>query len=180
MILANKKHEHFAQLVVSGVSNRNAAITAGYSEATATEAGSRLFADVKIKARVKELQRRQSAQTVNSVSIDKSWVIEGLRELAEKAREDEHWSPAAAVKAFELIGKDLGMFRDFIRVEVVNSMFAKMGEVVANLVQDQELLEKIMFKWQCLAEDSAIEVAVREVTAGNEQSDEPEPDTPVE
>ena len=76
------------------------------------------------------------------------------------------------------IGKDLGMFRDFIRVEVVNSMFAKMGEVVANLVQDQELLEKIMFKWQCLAEDSAIEVAVQQITAGNEQ--EPEPEEPVE
>ena len=70
----------------------------------------------------------------------------------------------------------LVLFKDFVRVEVVNSMFAKMGEVVANLVQDQELLEKIMFKWQCLAEDSAIEVAARVITAGQdaeqEQTDE--------
>lgn len=162
MLLKNPKHEMFAQIIAKGaLSNRQAAIEVGYAPSSASVTGSKLIADPNVRKRINELQRRVAEQTVALVSIDKSWVIEKLRILTDKCMQDDQWAPAAAAKSLELIGKDLGMFKDYIKVEVVNSMFAKMGEVVVNLVTDQELLSRIMDKWERLAEDAAIEVTAR-------------------
>lgn len=54
--LITEKRELFAQAVARGMSNKNAAIAAGYSARTASAAGSRLMKDPEVKARVEELK----------------------------------------------------------------------------------------------------------------------------
>ena len=56
MALTGKKRA-FADAVLAGFSNKEAAIRAGYSEATASAAGSRLVKDKDVKARVDQARQ---------------------------------------------------------------------------------------------------------------------------
>lgn len=59
-ILSNPKHEAFAQALAKGASATDAYVQAGYkvNPKTAAEAGSRLSRNVKVEARVTELQTK--------------------------------------------------------------------------------------------------------------------------
>lgn len=83
-----------------------AAIAAGYSERTAKEMGSENLAKPHIKKRIDEALeiRRQGF----------SWrADEILQEIREIAR-DKRNRPRDRLKAYELVGKHLGMFRDVV------------------------------------------------------------------
>ncbi|WP_305821380.1 terminase small subunit [Massilia brevitalea] len=62
MALTGKKRA-FADAVLAGFSNKEAAIRAGYSEATASAAGSRLVKDKDVKARLDQARQAQGAST---------------------------------------------------------------------------------------------------------------------
>lgn len=59
MALTGKKRA-FADAVLAGFSNKEAAIRAGYSEATASAAGSRLVKDKDVKARLDQARQEQA------------------------------------------------------------------------------------------------------------------------
>jgi uncharacterized protein YoaH (UPF0181 family) len=105
-VLANPKHERFAQLVAKGVSYTEAAKTVGYSELRASAQGSTLAKHRNVAARISELSARVADQTASSASVSKAWVIERLIENAKKP------GSMVTVRALELIGKELGMFVD--------------------------------------------------------------------
>jgi hypothetical protein len=105
--LRNPRHEHFCQLVAAGHSPTQAYVTAGYSEKTAYTSGPRLLKTPEVSARVTDLRQMVAQAAVNRAVIDRDWVLEGLRNIAEKGA-----SESARVRALELCGKELGMFVD--------------------------------------------------------------------
>ena len=66
-ILKNKRHEKFALAIFKGMSQKDAAIEAGYKESRAYETSSRLVRNGKIFARILELQKKASSDAVMSV-----------------------------------------------------------------------------------------------------------------
>jgi hypothetical protein len=130
--LKNAKHEQFAQFVSNGDSATNAYVLAGYAEKGAEQNSSRLIRNDDVLGRIQYLrdQKAQAHQAavikaVEASGLTKEWVIEQLMEnvaiakAAEPVR-DEEGNPigeyktniAAANKALELLGKEVGMFID--------------------------------------------------------------------
>lgn len=117
--LKNARHERFVQALAKGKSQEEAYTLAGYKPSRS--AASRLAADVNICERLAELTERAADKAV----IDKAWVLERLRQNAETCMTLDFvrgpdgnpttavtHNPAAANKALELLGKELGMFKD--------------------------------------------------------------------
>lgn len=117
--LQNARHERFAQELAKGKSASEAYVAAGYGESRS--AACRLSTNVNVVARLSELTERAADRAV----IDKAWVLERLRQNAETCMALDFvrkpdgtpttavtHNPAAANKALELLGKELGMFKD--------------------------------------------------------------------
>lgn len=63
-VLANSKHEHFAQGVAKGLSATRAYTSAGYSSKGATASSTRLLANASVCARIRELQQTLSDEVI--------------------------------------------------------------------------------------------------------------------
>jgi phage terminase small subunit len=117
--LKNARHERFAQELAKGKTSDEAYQLAGYAENRGN--ATRLKANERVVARLAELTERAADRAV----IDKAWVLERLRMNAETCMALDFvrkpdgtpttavtHNPAAANKALELLGKELGMFKD--------------------------------------------------------------------
>lgn len=138
--LKNSKHEHFAHLVASGQSPTKAYTLAGYSEKGAYASANRLLKNAEVRARVTELQRAVSERTVEKVSVDRAWVLARLRENADRAMQavevldhkgkptaEYRYEGAVANRALELLGKELGMFRERLEINFLDKLFERMS-----------------------------------------------------
>ena len=125
-VLKNQRHELFSQGLVKGLPASKAYEEAGYvpNEANAC----RLTRNDKIQARVAELQSRAATR----VEVDRAWVLEKLKENAERALQatpvydregnetgEYQYQGNVANRALELIGKAVepGMFTDKMQIE---------------------------------------------------------------
>ncbi len=105
------KQERFVAEYLIDLNATQAAIRAGYSARTANEQGARLLAKASIKTAIQVLQ----AERANRVELTAEWVLTRL--MNEARREGEGSSPAARVKALELLGKRLALWLERVRVE---------------------------------------------------------------
>lgn len=128
--LKNAQHERFVQEIVKGKNQGDAYLAAGYkakNELVASAAATRLLKDVKIQARLAELQKKAEERVV----IDRAWVLKRLVENVERAmtvapvldREgaetgEFRYEGSVANRALELLGKEMGMFVN--RTEIGN------------------------------------------------------------
>jgi phage terminase small subunit len=142
-MLLNTRHERFALLLVEGQSAAEAYVLAGYKENRHN--ASALARSQPIKARTAELfaqrddfERKSVERAVVAASVDRTWILERLRENAERALQavealDKKGRPtgeyvydgAVANRALELLGKELGMFIDRKHI-TRSSSFAEM------------------------------------------------------
>ena len=126
--LKNAKHERVAQEIASGKTADEAYAAAGYKPDRGN--ASRLTANDSIKERIAEILNGAASR----VEIDKSWVLAKLRQNAETCLAERRvkmsvkiargeapvelemtqYDPAGANKALELLGKELGLFKDKI------------------------------------------------------------------
>lgn len=131
-VLKNHKHEEFCHEIALGKSQAEAYRAAGYSERGAKQGASRLLTNVDLQARIEEiraniarLDAEREARIEAKVGVTKAWVIDKLttnvnRSLQETPVLDHEGNPTGeytyqgnvANKALELIGKELGMFKD--------------------------------------------------------------------
>jgi hypothetical protein len=111
-VLANARHEQFAQRVASGSSLLEAYTSTGYSEAGAQSSASRLARNAKVRARIAELKAEIAGKATTRAAFDKERVLTRLDLLGRLAEGDGKWS--AAIYAEELIGKERGMFGEKI------------------------------------------------------------------
>lgn len=98
----------FAQYIVEGETQTQAAILCGYSPSRAQITGSELMARPEVQQLVTEI----GGQRAISVRVESAWdagrVIRELEATAREARGSENHT--AAVRAYELIGKHIGMW----------------------------------------------------------------------
>jgi len=106
--LRNPRHEQFAQLIAAGKTPAEAYILVGYAERTAYTCGPRLLKQTSVAARVAELQQTVAVATVTRMSLSREFVLRELMDNAMQAKKNQEWS--ASNRAFELVGKELGMF----------------------------------------------------------------------
>lgn len=93
-----------------------AAIRAGYAEASAGQQGEQLLKKLEIKAAVDEALAARAAK----LEVTAEMVLAGL--LKEATRETGPVSQGAKVRAWELLGKHLGMMTDRSKVEVTGDV----------------------------------------------------------
>lgn len=119
------KQEHFAHLVAKGLSGTEAAKTAGFAAKSAHVLASRMLKLDKVASRVAEIRKNISTLAEEKSAIDKTWVIDQLVENVGMAKQaiavcdregketgEYEQNLAAANRALELIGKEIGMFVD--------------------------------------------------------------------
>lgn len=126
-VLANARHEAFAQGLAKGLSASEAYIKAGYRDSRSS--ASRLSTNANIVARVTELQQ----MAAQGVVVDRQWVIAKLVENVNRAMQAQpiivgdkptgeyRYDGSVANKALELLGKEVGMFVE--RSENVNTNY---------------------------------------------------------
>lgn len=102
-MLTPRQHRFVIEFLVD-LSPKAAAIRAGYSAKTAGPAGSRLLANVNVKAEIAKRQARVSDRL--EITVEK--VLRNLEDHMTAAAEAGQFS--AAIKAAELHGKHIGMF----------------------------------------------------------------------
>ena len=124
------QQERFCQeYALNGKNGTKAAIAAGYSEKSAAVTACRLLKNDKITSRVRELIKDQWDHLI----ITKEQVLLDTYTLAEKNRVVD---PKTAIKALELVGKELGMFGD--RVEHSGQIDTQQGVLAEILDQMRE------------------------------------------
>lgn len=117
-VLANSKHEHFAQGVAKGLSATRAYTSAGYSSKGATASSTRLLANASVRARIVELQQTLSdavialeisARNARVQALQDRWDLmrQVIRERAEYyTRTDDAYDGAVAGGTTGLLVKD--------------------------------------------------------------------------
>jgi len=114
--LPNQRHERFVLGLLEGKTDGQAYEDAGYKPHTSNP--SRMSGNERIRARLAFLQ----SEAADSAGIDRAWVLRELQVvyLASMERNDRGVcaNPAAANRALELLGKDIGMFKDAAPVNV--------------------------------------------------------------
>lgn len=111
--LKNHKHELFAGFVAKGERPARAYALAGYQGKGSDQSASRLLKTSLVSARVVELRESLEApareEAIARATIDREYVLSKLKTIAEDHARD---NPGPAVRALELMGRELGMFRD--------------------------------------------------------------------
>ena len=113
--LKNVRWERFAQGVARGLSKFQAYQEAGYSSAPCRTSAGTVAGNQKVKARIDELiaqresiERKAIETAAGELAIDRKWVLSKL--VGDHARASNSRQYSAAIRALELIGKELGMF----------------------------------------------------------------------
>jgi hypothetical protein len=83
-ILKNAKQEHFAQNCAKGLNATKAYLLAGYSKLGAQSGGSRLFLNVLVSARIKELTTAITERVIASEIRRRSWRVQVLQSRLDK------------------------------------------------------------------------------------------------
>ena len=100
------RQERFCRDFLVDMNGTKASVRAGYGERSAHVTASRLLTNTKVAARVAELQ----AETAKRLEVTADTVMADLARLCQEAVEAKQFGPA--VRAKELQGKRLGLFRD--------------------------------------------------------------------
>lgn len=119
-VLRNPKHERYAQSMAAGKTATEAMADAGYAD---PRNSTRLTKNEEIRSRIDELQEKAAEKAL----ISRQWVIERLVTNVDRAMQVEEikdnkglgtgefkYEGAVANKALELLGKDIGMFKERI------------------------------------------------------------------
>ena len=105
------RQERFCREFLVDMNGTKASVRAGYSEKTAYSQASRLLKNAKVAARIAELQ----AETAKRLDVTVDSVMADLEGLCASAVAAKQFGPA--VRAKELQGKQLGLFRDRLSVD---------------------------------------------------------------
>jgi hypothetical protein len=138
------RQELFARFRAAGKSQREAYALAGYTQNNGN--ASLLDRTQRVQARVNELIAERLAES----QVDKPWITAKLKQNVERAMQavpvlnsrgvptgEWRYDGAVANKALELLGKEVGMFREIkdlninirdLTLEQVNQLLAQFGE----------------------------------------------------
>jgi hypothetical protein len=136
------KQMHFARCVASGMPQAEAYreaydVTAVGKTATHREAASRLMARDDIKARVDALIAQRERSILASSLSDRERVLSKLRQWTDSAQPAD----GNKIRAAELLGKSVGLFRDVIETSESRSsdeLLAELEAMIESVADDAE------------------------------------------
>jgi len=136
------KQMHFARCVASGMPQAEAYreaydVTAEGKTATHREAASRLMARADIKARVDALIAQRERSILASSLSDRERVLSKLRQWTENAQPAD----GNKIRAAELLGKSVGLFRDVIETsesKTSDELLAELETMLESVADDAE------------------------------------------
>jgi hypothetical protein len=136
------KQMHFARCVASGMPQAEAYreaydVTAVGKTATHREAASRLMARADIKARVDALIAQRERSILASSLSDRERVLSKLRQWTDSAEPAD----GNKIRAAELLGKSVGLFRDVIETSESRSsdeLLAELEAMIESVADDAE------------------------------------------
>jgi phage terminase small subunit len=100
------KQDLFAEEYLVDLNATQAALRAGYSETTAKANCARLLTQPRVRTRIDILIEERAERT----KLDADDVLRNLERIATEAEKTKRWN--AALRALELIGRHLGMWKD--------------------------------------------------------------------
>lgn len=122
--LVSGKYEKFCIGIAEGLTAEMSYIEAGYSPNGAAQSASRLLRNAEIQARINTLRNAMAERAIVRTALTRSYVIERLMMIVEQCSQLEPvrdkngnilgyctYKPMAAIRALELLGKELGMFK---------------------------------------------------------------------
>lgn len=107
-----------------------AAIRAGHSEKTARQIASENLTKPDIAKYIEFLLAKQTKRT----EINADYILKGLKTVADRCSKDDTFEHAGANRAFELMGKHLGMFTDKVELS---------GHVDFSGMTDEQLMDEL-------------------------------------
>lgn len=138
--LPNARHEKFAQALATGMAQGPAYKKAGFQSKTNSArdtSAARLFRNVRIKARVAELQNASAEEVVEKVALTKEWVLKMLTDAAARNAglvpvkqtialkggkrgakprvvtiETTVYDPGALNVTLKMLGQEVGLYKD--------------------------------------------------------------------
>jgi hypothetical protein len=136
------KQMHFARCVAAGMPQAEAYreaydVTAEGKTATHREAASRLMARADIKARVDALIAQRERSILASSLSDRERVLSKLRQWTDSAEPAD----GNKIRAAELLGKSVGLFRDVIETSESRSsdeLLAELEAMIESVADDAE------------------------------------------
>jgi phage terminase small subunit len=105
------KQQLFVKEYLVDLNATQAAIRAGYSEATAKEMGYENLTKPHIKEAIDKVLNKRSEK----LEISAEYVLRGLKDIADNNKEKTQ----NRIKAFELMGKHIKMFTDKVEQQVI-------------------------------------------------------------
>ena len=114
----NQRRQLFIREYLVDGNGTQAAIRAGYSERTANEQAARMLADVSVAREVARLQADVIAEVEARVLVTREDVIRNLLAVQDEARNAVKPDHKAAARCWELVGKDMAMFADRLKLEL--------------------------------------------------------------
>ena len=140
------KQMHFARCVAAGMSQAEAYreafdVTADGKTATHREAASRLMARTDIRTRVDALVAQRERSILASSLSDRERVLSRLRQWTDSAEAGD----SNKIRAAELLGKSVGLFRDVVETSESRSsdeLLAELETMLESVADDQSDAEQ--------------------------------------
>jgi phage terminase small subunit len=144
------KQKKFVQEYLIDLNATQAAIRAGYGKAGAHTEGNRMLSHPEIKAAIEEAQRDLAART----KVTQEEVIRDLREIRDRCMQhvqvldrkgnptgDYTFDATGAIRAVELLGKHIGMFKEGPTVAIQNNV-GSVRKIVRQIVYPDGRVEE--------------------------------------
>lgn len=122
----------FVAGIVAGSTGKDAALAAGYSARTAEKQASELLAKPHVRAEVDRLLNERNGRAV----LTGAYVLDSLRDLAERLQTPEDWAPGPAIRALELLGKHLRLWDAPAPAVMSDDVRAFLDQLVAAVVEN--------------------------------------------
>ncbi len=138
-LLSNPRNELYAQFRAAGHSPTEAAELAGFAPNSAKKNAKRIDSNNGVQSRIAELCTL--AQTIPTVSawLNRNYVLQSLKNVFDRAMEKDKLGDA--IRALELIGKELGMFIERRDVTIWDGDVSKLDDrQLATLTKQLEVL----------------------------------------
>ena len=189
-VLDDPRRERFAQGLADGKTQLQAYAAAGFGKSKS--APSRLAKEPRIQARVGELLRARNiamekamVRGVRQAGITKEWIIDMLKENAERAMQvrpvldkegnptgEYQWNGFVANKALELLGRELGMFVERHELTLAQRLAdmpedQRAAEMFDLVTRARERLQQLRAVEQQTIERSATEVSASDRISPN-------------
>lgn len=106
------RQKRFCDEYLVSLNGTQAAIKAGYSKKTA---GHQAIENLQ-KPTIKQYIQQKQQILQEKIEVNQEYVINGLKKIALRCSQEETFDPGGANRAFELLGRTLGIFVDKLNV----------------------------------------------------------------